>query len=126
MTKRFFYTDPLAAAWMMKHHKMHIVDKYGDEIEEAYRRDPQVWLDPPYYIHPDSLHLLEPQIGDLVATRRGNESTTLYQPIELGGPKFFIEEFILFGKTFKWEEIVRVVLRNGIAFMWPESEEAHG
>lgn len=66
MTKRYFYTEPLAAAWMMKHHDMQIVDKYADEIGEAFRRDPSVWLDPPYYVHADSLHLLEPQGGDLI------------------------------------------------------------
>lgn len=143
---RHYYTDPLAAAWMAKHFGMiygvpypltpsreatqtgiekiicridqdnyfngHGYPKSESTIlifkhERNYTEDAR----PPFYIHPDSLHLLEPQDGDLILTT------------DRGGTKalFFVDEhtfdFIKRCKTFN------IIQRNGIPFMWPESEE---
>jgi hypothetical protein len=114
--KRFFYTDPLAAAWMAKQfgmcfypdpdgdtfsaHEFHLSEKgfYGD------------WnMDAILYIHPDSLHLLDPKVGDLAwwSMKDGGgclcEATPML--ITQGGVRSIIQ-------------------RKGVAFMWPESEEA--
>jgi hypothetical protein len=80
----YFYTDPLAAAWMQKHYGMRFLTPHGDELRwfdgkmmfgKPYPLEGSVLegktlliesLDP-HYIHPDSLHLLEPRAGDLVS-----------------------------------------------------------
>lgn len=75
---RYYYTDPLAAAWMAKHFGMRFLsDRSNDnapddasdhEADTAYEADCG-WgkaKERKYYIHPDSLHQLEPQVEDLV------------------------------------------------------------
>lgn len=91
--KKYYYTDPLAAAWMAKHFGMKFV--YEDEFQErnnigilgednnfnttiSYRNK--------YFIHPDSLPILEPRD----------------------------EDFIL--------PADRIIQRSNIAFMWPIEE----
>ena len=70
---RYYYTDPLAAAYMAKHYCMKFRDNDGETLESD--RDVLVGnYDGGYYdpvegnieVHPDSLHLLEPQVGDAV------------------------------------------------------------
>ena len=105
--KRYYYTDPLAAAWMAKHYGMMFGIRHYEKIIwdcEAQGMSGD-WLpikdweriaadaadgnaQPAYYIHPDSLHLLEPRVCDFTM---------------LGG---------------------QVFQRNGTVFHWPESEEA--
>lgn len=75
MTKRFFYADPLAAAWMAKHHTMRFT-YLGIISERAYEaglsaieshislKHLQI-LDGRFYVHPASLPLLEPCGGDI-------------------------------------------------------------
>ena len=71
--RRYFYTDPLAAAWMAKHFGMEF-DWFSDQGNGPVAQTPESIahdiLYPGtggrYYIHPDSLHLLEPQARDTV------------------------------------------------------------
>lgn len=87
---KYFYTDPLAAAWMAKHHNMRFMDSEDREI--FWNREFQVFDCPGSpkdwprikYIHSDSLHLL---VADNLP------------------------------------EGTKVIQRNGIVFMPPESEE---
>jgi len=104
MSKRYFYTDPLAAAWMAKHHGMEFWHTMIEIIVRA-KRQHQEWADTVgnHYIHPNSLHLLEPQIGDLLTGRNR-------------------KVFMIFDGSTNPPH-ARVVERDGIAFMWPESEE---
>jgi hypothetical protein len=65
-TTRYFYTDPLAQAWMAQHFGMkfqalfdNVYDNRDyDTVGEILRYYGKL------YIHPDSLPLLEPSIGD--------------------------------------------------------------
>lgn len=125
---RYYYTDPLAAAFMAKHFGVKFsayplsprvdafnikpyFDKNGDLcfclISQEGKH--QLFHDK-LYIHPDSLHLLEPQVGDL----------TMYKFIEQGGcvitPAWFSEHL-------RKEQVESIIQRNGIAFMWPEVEK---
>src|ERR1700753_338061 len=90
---RYFYTDPLAAAWMAKHFKMKLESRHTDEQMSDYDiPESERWFDwfdscvvdgceiemvrdavryienasGKIYIHPDSVHLLEAVAGDLV------------------------------------------------------------
>lgn len=123
----YFYTDPLAAAWMSKHFRMRFRIKSAEEgtFQEAYIEayanhihwSPVGWMgcDQRFYIHPDSLYLLEPRLGDIgepvldsvfghfdaVRLSTAHELAETISPL----PKFS-----------------RIIQRNGVAFMWPERE----
>lgn len=61
---KYYYTDPLAAAWMAKHFEMEFWGcerKISKDLILACINDP---FCPGWEIHPDSLHLLEPNKGD--------------------------------------------------------------
>lgn len=73
MTKsdmKYFYTDPLAAAWMAKHFWMAFITRDAWELfqlEERWRYKTSLALfQGKFYIHPDSVKLLEPQPEDCV------------------------------------------------------------
>jgi hypothetical protein len=119
MSKRYFYTDPLAAAWMAKHHEMRfcgigypmtapanekdILGEYSDE-DGCYQEPIGI-----FNIHPDSLHLLEPQVGDLA--QFGIDNYGMWREVEPQyRPNFFG---------------IPIIQRNGVAFMWPEVENAN-
>jgi hypothetical protein len=132
--KRYFYTDPLAAAWMAKYHGMtlyigHLPDDYDAYSavnwwhaidDERYRREKFKQLDIHFFVHPDSLHLLEAQMDDWGGDRRisGNvisitASLVTIDTIERhnGKTHYCIPRFEF-----------RTQKRNGIAFIWPETE----
>lgn len=100
--KRYFYTDPLAADWMVKH--------FGMEFEHRGIRDENSI----YIIHPDSLHLLEPQVGDLVTVNDAQDAHIAFHQDFIDALK---ANYTLFSHP------VRSIQRNAILFMWPESEE---
>lgn len=111
MEKRYYYTDPLAAAWMAKHHGVRFVLLDGSAVSEGMMGN-QIrgdWDYGAFYIHPDSLHLLEPQAGDLLSWASG---------LHIGSPHYFGSDCVEEGL-----ENHTIIQRNGIAFMWPESEE---
>ncbi len=111
---RYFYTDPLAAAWMAKHFGMNFywIDPEaiapGDfslELDDLISEITNKYIER-FYVHAQSVHLLEPREADLYAcdTACGWLATT---PGES-----WIKQIGHF----------RIIQRNGIAFMWPESE----
>jgi hypothetical protein len=115
MTVRFFYTDALAAAWMMKHFGMRFVNhNNGIEITlENVLRHALTGNICGIHIHPDSLYLLEPQSGDIVnyLYAGGSHLTGGF------GVEYLSHDGVL-------EEDEKVILRNGVPFHWPHSEDA--
>lgn len=128
---RYFYKDPLAAAWMMKHFGVtyYVPDVHGfasvTEIEDLQLQA----LDKKFYIHPDSLHLLEPQVGDAI------EPSSSVMGIYKIGNAIMVDRTInaiphiaymdlktVMSIEKKWGKN-KIIQRNGIPFMWPESEE---
>lgn len=68
MTK-YFYTDPLAAAWMAKWHGMRFTNfSYDDENNESDYMGSTIH----FHIHPDTLHLLAPINGDIATESAGS------------------------------------------------------
>src|SRR5271166_6517651 len=112
---RYFYTDPLAAEWMM--------DKFGMEFETDKGQRISIFdgfflaendrsnIDKAY-IHPDSMHLLEPQVGDLVS-----ECGNFHIAESSCEPQFIIP-------ITNYSKAAKIIQRNGMAFHWPESEAA--
>lgn len=122
---KYFYTDPLAAAWMAKHFGVRFCDKDNGEIFILMDKDMRfcyrwkdhwgtdrslIFLEDKFYIHPDSAKLLEPQEGDLIEYKDGQLT---WVPAN-GNFPFFAR------KSFSGD--LKVIQRNGIAFMWPEVE----
>lgn len=118
---RYYYTDPLAAAWMAKHFGM----KFCDKASHSVSADPSLWYMAerhyqagPLFIHPDSLHLLEPQKHDLVD----------FGWIHPCGQSF--HELTLLNKSFKAfcekstcdYDSHQIIQRRGKPFHWPEVE----
>jgi hypothetical protein len=105
---RYFYRDPLEAAYMAKHHGMQFIDlenvfeHIGDFIHTIVEHDG------PFLVHPDSLHLLEPCPGDLIDSREGFDDDV--------GPWI----------NLAWTPPATTIVlrRNGKLFFWPECEAA--
>jgi len=112
---RYFYADPLAAAWMQKHFgmKFEYVESYSDDswmepidLDRMMKIAGRYGLDSyqleKLYIHPDSLPLLEVN-GSTDLTHNGLSNAVDAKPV----PK----------------DQNRIILRNGIPFHWPEQEQ---
>lgn len=116
MTRRFFYTDQLAAAWMAKHFRMEFIGPNGNLVWVCIDFEQQ-WFSEAgndgsetqkAYIHPDSLHLFEPKTDDVVLMNDMDGANSL---------------------EFWWEgrnkgKPIRIIEREGYAFHWPQSEES--
>lgn len=132
MKKRYFYSDPLAAAWMVKHHGMtlyigHLPDDYDAYSavnwwhaidDERFRREKFHQNDIRFYIHPDSLHLLEPQAGDILLVGLSDEE-----------PEYLLVKENVVGSLYAVSgseryyvaSTNRFIQRKGIPFIWPET-----
>jgi hypothetical protein len=123
---RHFYTDPLAAAWMAKHFGMEFentsewdgefdlgffeVSPYGDEISSGI----DVGIKDKYFIHPDSLHLLDPKAGDLV------DGIRIGTVFEVNGNELSVD---VHGGDWEMDaDRVTILQRDGKPFFWPEVE----
>lgn len=126
---KYFYTDPLAAAWMAKHFGMRFNGwQQGGIVSHSYRpgecdlspegcfRAPEMLLlGERFYIHFDSMHLLQPQVGD-VASRRHTE---------LGrANRIWFRINSDYQASALRQTGTSIIQRSGWAFMWPEREES--
>ncbi len=107
---RYFYTDPLAAAWMDKHYGMSFVKADGAfTCVNGDIDNPHFYYSECAYIHTDSLCLLAPQIGDVVWSPGSNGDP--------GSGVLLEDDFDLHHHA---ED--RIMQRMGVAFIWPERE----
>lgn len=125
MNKRYYYTDPIAAAYMAKHFGMSFdqfrLEHPDDLAHPGYEPNPKGvfigWTGKRFfYIRPDSLHLLEPKEGDLC--EKNSKPTSCHY---CGMDRLFnanADTIELYGND------CTILKRNGVAFMWPELEEA--
>lgn len=105
---RYFYTDPLAAAWMARTYGVIFEDYAGFRFKE----EDTFWhLEPlrKLFVHKDSIHLFEPKNGDI-------------GDIEGWGPVTFSRDRWISGGIVISNGIYKIIQRNGIAFMWPETD----
>ena len=120
--RRYFYTDPLAAAWMAHRHNLRIehnprfcsYNESGDfcTVIKIYHSEPG---QPRFYVHPDSLHLLEPQVGDVIDLPTAPKAT---RSLLIHNGEEFSDNFL--SKHEGW----RIIQRNRDVFHWPEAETA--
>lgn len=119
--KRYFYTDRLATAWVYKYFGIitylpHDSDKKaffemtGEEILEDTNFKT--------YILPDSLHLLEPQLWDIIQYPSPSSKDKEFRYCHQLTNAALVEAAL-----YTWNKSTRIIQRNGIPFIWPESEE---
>lgn len=119
--KRYFYRDPLEAAYMAKHFGMEFqrgdqcVVGWSDFVELEYCR----W-DAPFYIHPESLHLLDPQVRDLCQFKCGNNHVNWARIANIA---LNISFSVYPTGARRFDKFLRIIQRDGQPFFWPESEE---
>lgn len=120
---RWFYTDPLAAAWMAKHFGMkfehHELRQEQHDEDFIGRQDYSDFFfvtmglhnvldagEEKFVVARESLGLLEVAVGDMVLDSDGINGIAVLLPLQLEQCRGAIIE------------------RKGIPFMWPESEDA--
>jgi hypothetical protein len=123
---RYFYSNPLAAAWMRLHFDM----KFEQDVRVNFSALAEGSLffnnycsdgneESPYpdkhYIHPDSLPLLEPRVGDLIYITESKIGTLAR--LHDGNLKLFTGDWLM------KPDHVSIIRRDGKPFFWPESEE---
>lgn len=148
MSKRYFYTCPIVAALMAKYHgvSMYIGCFESDDFDSYSHRNLSHFIDdwqykgvksgeyPKFYIHPDSVHLLEPIVGDILTFVCDDGSIAvdaveqIYEPNDECYPYVGngIDSVIhLCASHPDWihAPLAKIIQRNGLPFVMPESEE---
>lgn len=126
MMKKYYYDDPLAAAWMAKHFRIQFEEgRYYEGIGVKITTT----VAGKFYIHPDSIELLEPQEGDLIIIdrdyTRGFYPSLVKGVLKEGDDLFLVED--LDGEELSecyisFDSIKEIIQRNSIPFMWPKEE----
>lgn len=114
---RYFYDCGLRAAYMAKQYDMKFEDGFSAQFlaldAAAQIRDKSERG--PYYIHPDSLHLLAPQVGDLIG-----DGVTF--GLNGGDGCISVPERRNGKHHYKLPDGPHIIQRDGEAFFWPEVE----
>ena len=116
------YTDALAAAWMAKHQGMVFKSGHGSVLyydggsDFRVKNTSGVYAGEYYYIHRDSLNLLEPKAGDLVEFDGIIHGLVL--DVNNDETAVQCDDIVYTPATSK----CTIIQRNGKAFMSPESE----
>jgi hypothetical protein len=122
---RYFYTDPLAAAWMGKHFGMEFVDIKGHILQIRNNFDGFMAGDAfprKAFIRPDSLHLLEPRLKDVITTGRGLPKQVRNVSLKRACPSYSTS--LSSARKMIDKEAGNIIQRNGIAFHWPEVDKS--
>lgn len=135
MTKRYYYNDPLAAAWMAKHFGMdfqiHSSDTHGNFKDHLMdigviqiRRHIEASATDKYYIHPESESVLEPKDKD-IALWKGDLGRIIENNTDIGWAFYVLEmncsrRMLLSFRDL--EEHPEIIYRNHLPFFWPKVE----
>lgn len=129
-----YYRCPLQAAYMNK--------EFGVEFKDANpKTGTEAWLGKflyreveTYYIHPDSMSVFEPQVGDMITQKdddgiqelsgwvgdKDDEGLVIYSFLQNGKPVAkgrSIMDHIMF------EDVEMIIQRDNKPFFWPQFEE---
>lgn len=102
MENKYYYDDPLAAAWMARN--------FNIRFKENFLVDDSNALPTKLYIHENSLAILEMRIGDLVLIGGRNANTV----DKMDNDYFYFWNGM--GKKYD----AKTIIRNGLAFMQPK------
>lgn len=129
----YYYTDPLAAAWMAKYFGIRLDYECSNMIMQNAAAQVYMALDVSqggkgkFYIHPDSLGILEPQEGDLVQGDRDakfiGKDDIEYIADSAWAFLVVIDSLPIDGEiSIEGAKKCKIIQRQGISFMWPEIE----
>jgi hypothetical protein len=129
MSERWYYYDcALKAAYMSQHFGMKFASQFAMILFDVGGVFSEPRVTSPigkFYLHADSLRLLDPQLGDIVLYGIHNSTYAEELPVSVDTVRWTrqlvdgcIENVIHPEKR----HIRQVIQRNGLAFMWPESE----
>jgi len=145
MTARYYYDCPIEAAYMAENFKMKFFkflhegsqDNIATELRHFFTgEDYGDWLYPAakrFYIHPESLHLLEPKINDVFHDAAGDYGWGIVGKV-CGDPGINQEVaeiqrsqhlYALLHITRKMKEkdsSISIIQRYGNPFIWPKKE----
>lgn len=114
---KYYYTNPISADWQYTMHGMRFTDEEGKEIIPGFYRTLNK-----FYVHPDSLHLFQPQAEDLCEFRFNDFSGTYVDKIEK-----FVELEGKAGLNIECNNsdcppnlFVKIIHRKDIPFHWPD------
>lgn len=126
------YSDSMASIWMAKHHGMKFksgrdsVLYYDGGSDFRVESTCEIYVGEYYYIHPENLHLLEPQEDDLIQIGDdiifwvcSNDSFWEQHKDEPGLKYNFIG--LVQATCFFDDAQARIIQRNGKPYFWPES-----
>jgi len=150
MIKRYFYTDPLAAAWMAKHFgvKVHCPVWKGDGVREQSNLPVPLWvfgriIDATsrkslgvdrFTVAEESVPVFVPQVGDFVVCRWPLHKdhfrrqvhgwvTTIEENIDERTVWVRSDNYCSADEDAQFDvSEVQIIQRNGLAFHWPEEE----
>ncbi len=113
---KYYYTDPLKAAWMSHKFNMQILSCIGAPLR--VEGIVSLGFNEKFYIHSDCYNMLTAQIGDII-TDSNNKTfgemvcrDTIAVPERHNGKNFYV-----------LNDAIKIIQRNGIAFFEPEVEE---
>lgn len=149
---RFYYDCPRIVSVMEKYHGMKFCNNQGDEVRATngyfkvrpakfpynfYKCNKQI-----AFIHPESLPLLEPQVGDYVQVLGGRDNFHIYQISKLETLPYACADSLDSDVVPKMEECdfdyldsnhelpkekqvrgFKIIQRNSTPFFWPKEEE---
>ena len=130
MSKKLYYTDPLASAYMAREFGVKFINydngdrEYGfDDIIDSpiglYDNvDAMVVYPHPrdhykLYIHPDSYHIFESMAGDVFRTTRADAISVEFIMSDIRAIEF---------KNFIKTQGAKIIQRDNKPFFWPEEE----
>lgn len=135
---RMFYTDPLKAAWMERDYGVKLTTK-GDlplvnvgigMASESHMGF--IYHQPPYYVHPDSEHIFQPQVGDIVvfSADDGSLCVDAVEQVYFDGDESYpytgdsgtVIQLCASHPDWLHARKARIIQRNGKAFFMPENE----
>lgn len=134
MAKRYFYTDPLKAVWMSREFNIKFQELVSYMVDERFEdRFIDLYSDKlldnnfypsmgRFYVHLDSEHLLEVQIGDIILTKDENYQFPNWVA-EIDKGKLYTKHYDCNKQWIGGIHCKKIIQRNGKAFFTPESEE---
>lgn len=138
---RCYYDCPIKAAFMNWYHGIEYTNDFSSGYEYhndgTNSRDFRVEGISRLYIHPESLPLLQPQVGDVILIHEigqnySNDGVELYhagmfvlcdEGYEADDIDLFIKPSCLDGKIDEKYEQISIINRNGKSFIMPERGE---
>jgi hypothetical protein len=127
---KYYYTDQEQARWMGYRYGMRFFSpETGEYQEEAYTWDNVDLVcgdgGDRAYVHPDSLRLLEPVLGDLVTVKNAfAQYIAFVEPDGFAKCNHHMPQVFLCQRGDHSFKVTSIIQRGGKAFIWPEREEA--